>query len=103
MAYHFLPESFKVFLRVSALEGARRTLANQKDRPNEFKAGVTLASLMRLHQQRIRSDVRRYRKSYHLNILDLKQYDYILDTSRIPILTVVRKITAAFQSWKKDQ
>lgn len=103
VAYHFLPESFKVFLKVSAREGARRTLANQKDRPNEFKVGVTLASLMRLHQQRIRSDVRRYRKSYNINILDLHQYDYILDTSRIPIPTVVRRVRTAFRSWQKGR
>ena len=103
VAYHFLPESFKVFLKVSAREGARRTLANQKDRPNEFHADVSLTSLIRLHAQRIRSDVRRYRKSYHLNILDLKQYDYILDTSRIPIPTVVKRVTTAFRSWQKEQ
>jgi cytidylate kinase len=103
MAYHFLPESFKVFLKVSAQEGARRTLANHSDRPNEFHAEIHLPSLVRLHQQRIRSDVRRYRKAYNVNILNLKQYDYILDTSRIPIPTVVQKVTAAFRSWQKEQ
>jgi len=101
VAYHFLPESFKVFLKVSARESARRTLANQKDRPNEFIAGISLASLIRLHQQRFRSDVCRYRKLYNLNILDLHKFDYVLDTSRMPIPKVVSRVKTAFHTWQK--
>jgi cytidylate kinase len=103
VAYHFLPESFKVFLKVSEQEGARRTLASQKDRPNEIKVGASLTSLMRLHDKRVSSDRKRYRKLYHIDLFKMNQYNFVLDTSRIPIPTVVKRVTAAFRLWQKAQ
>jgi len=102
-AFHFLPESFKVFLWVSEREGARRTLKNQKERRNEVIAGSSLASLVRQHRQRIRSDTRRYKKLYGLNIFSRRNYDLFLNTTHLPLAKVVHRVKQAFFTWQKTK
>lgn len=100
-AWHFFPESFKVLLTVSPRVGANRTLENRRERKSELGEHTSIAATMRLHAKRVRSDRKRYRSLYGVDFLQQSQYDYILDTSRIPIPTVIRRVKNAFQSWKK--
>ncbi len=103
MAFHFLPESFKVFLDVSPRVGAQRALTDKHDRVIEVGVRPTVAHIQRLHQQRMRSDTRRYRKLYGVNIFRLTSYDYVLNTTHIPIPIMVSKVAKAFRSWQKEQ
>ncbi len=101
-AFHFLPESFKVFLDVTPREGARRALEDQHERSNEVGEQPSIARIQRLHRQRIRSDTRRYQKLYGINIFLRRNYDFTLNTSRIPIPTMVEAVARAFRTWKKE-
>lgn len=103
MAFHFLPESFKVFLNVAPREGARRALQDKHERVNEVGKRPTIATIMRLHRQRILSDIRRYQKLYGINIFLRRNYDFVLNTSRIPIPTMVKRVASAFRSWQKSK
>lgn len=103
VAFHFLPESFKVFLDVAPREGARRSLEDRHDRVNEIGVRPTIATIMRLHRQRIQSDTRRYRKLYGINIFLRRNYDFVLNTSRIPIPQMVKTVSQAFQTWKRKK
>ncbi|MEK7639739.1 MAG: cytidylate kinase family protein [Patescibacteria group bacterium] len=100
-AWHFFPSSFKVLLTVSPRIGAKRTLQNRRERQSELGEQQSIASVMRLHAKRVRSDRKRYRILYGVDFLQKDQYDFVLNTSRIPIPTVVRKVKAKFQAWKK--
>ncbi|MDP2789781.1 MAG: cytidylate kinase family protein [bacterium] len=100
-AWHFFPDSFKVMLTVDPHVGAKRTLENRRERQSELGTHRSITSVMRLHAKRVRSDRKRYRALYGVDFLQKRQYDIVLDTSRIPIPTVIRKVTTAFRSWKK--
>lgn len=100
-AFHFLPESFKVYLHVAPREGARRSLEDHHDRINEVGERPTIASILRLHRQRILSDTRRYQKLYGVNIFLRRNYDFILDTSRIPIPRMVQAVARAYRAWQE--
>lgn len=102
-AWHFFPDSFKVLLTVSPRVGAKRTLENRRERQSELGTHQSIAAVMRLHAKRVRSDRKRYRALYGVDFLRKNQYDFVLDTSRIPIPTVVRKVLTAFRSWQKAQ
>ncbi len=103
VAFHFLPESFKVFLNVAPREGARRALQDRHERVNEVGERPTIATIMRLHRQRIQSDTRRYQKLYGINIFLRRNYDFVLNTSRIPIPTMVKRVAQAFLGWQKKK
>jgi CMP/dCMP kinase len=99
-AFHFLPESFKVYLDVSTREGARRALEDRHERANEVGARPTIPTIMRLQRQRVRSDTRRYQKLYGIDIFQRKHYDFVLNTTRIPIPTMVRDVAQAYRKWR---
>lgn len=100
-AWHFFPDSFKVLLTVSPRVGAQRTLQNHRERQGELGGEHSLASVMRLHARRVRSDRKRYRVLYGIDFLRKTQYDFVLDTTRLPILQVVRRVAKAFRTWQK--
>ncbi|MEK7631406.1 MAG: cytidylate kinase family protein [Patescibacteria group bacterium] len=102
-AFHFFPKAFNVFLDVSAGVGARRIQADQQDRSVETGKRTSLQAIQLAAAKRVRNDSRRYRKLYGINIFQRKNYAYILNTTRIPIPQVVRKVQKAFRTWQKGK
>jgi len=88
LSYHFIPNSIKLFLDVSPDVGSRRITADnrQEEKSNDEKSAV------KSWHERVESDIRRYKKYYHLNPYDLKNYDLILDTSNLSINEVLKKV-----------
>ncbi|MFA6588650.1 MAG: cytidylate kinase family protein [Patescibacteria group bacterium] len=103
MAFYFLPESFKVFFNVSFPEGARRIKQSLHLDRNEDNNLTSIAVIIASMKKRIASDTKRYKKLYRVNIFQPSNYDYVLDTSRIPIPKVTNKVKSAFHNWQKTQ
>lgn len=84
-AWHFLPESIKLFIDVDEKTGAKRVLAELKEhnKRNEGKKLNTLKAVLMSHRQRKRSDNKRYQKYYNLNVFDKNNYDFVLDTTNL--------------------
>jgi len=85
LSWHFIPQSFKVFLTCDPKEAARRIfLARQKeseDRGDE----PSYASPEEAEKEiaaRIASDVLRYQKYYGLDYRDPSHYDVVIDTTQ---------------------
>jgi len=84
-AWHFLPQSLKIFLYVEIEEGARRIFANLSHK-NDRNEGLNLNSVEAVlvsTEQRIESDRRRYRKYYDIDVYEPKNYDFYLDTTKM--------------------
>ncbi|RJO59218.1 hypothetical protein C4546_03255 [Candidatus Parcubacteria bacterium] len=101
MAFHFLPESFKIFFDVSFPEGARRIKQSLHENRNEGRNLSSIAEIISSMKKRIASDTRRYKKLYRVNIFKPSNYDYVLDTTHIPIPQVVSRVKSAFQVWQR--
>ena len=82
LAFHFIPNSIKVFLDVSLQEGARRIFRSY--RPDE-KENTTLENTRKSITRRMHSEVRRFRKYYGLNVMDRKNYDVVVNTTKLSI------------------
>lgn len=80
LSWHFIPNSIKVFLKVSELEGAKRIFHEGRKSEGKYK---NLKEVIRANKERVKSDIKRYKKYYHLNPYDLKHYDIIIDTSNL--------------------
>ena len=80
MAWHFLPETFKIFIIVSPYEAALRTYLT-RDSKDEHYSSVDEA-MGKLIERRVVEN-RRYKAIYEVNCEDLSNYDVVIDTSYI--------------------
>ncbi len=100
MAWHWIPQAFKVFLNISLDDAVPRILANVSPErratehipndPMEYK---------RLLQERMDSENRRYDKLYHVDIYNLSHYDFVIDTKDKPFDIVVAEVLDAYRRW----
>jgi cytidylate kinase len=102
--WHFIPESIKIYLKVSNREGANR-IFKELQRENKRNEGRNLDSkekvLRSIIGRRIRDD-KRYLNYYGINIRDMKNYDFVLDTTNLLIQEVFEKVMG-FIRIKKDE
>jgi len=94
--FHFLPESLKVFMKVSTEEGARRIWKELQDKEmqekrNEGKINSFEEMKKRIYE-REEEDAARYQKYYGFDHRDESQYDFVLDTSEISAEEAAEKI-----------
>jgi len=87
-AYHFIPNSVKIFLKTSVNIGARR-IFNEKRKPEKYK---TLKETKSKIIKRIKRDRKRYKKYYNIDINKKENYDLIITTTNLTINQVVKKI-----------
>lgn len=80
MAWHFLPETFKIFIVVSPYEAALRTYLTRSSK-DEMYTSVEEA-MNKLIERRVVEN-RRYKAIYEVNCEDLSNYDVVIDTSFI--------------------
>lgn len=95
LSWHFIPQSFKVFLTVDINEAARRTLQNPEERPDEKKI-TSLAEAKKVAEERLASDKKRYLQYYGLDYTDPKNYDLVIDTTNTPAEEIARQIIDKF-------
>ncbi len=85
--FHFIPESFKIFIKVSVEEGARRIWKQvqdekEKKQRNEGEA-KSLKDLADDIIKRVENDKKRYKKYYNLDHTLESHYDLVIDTTKI--------------------
>jgi cytidylate kinase len=99
LSFHFIPNSFKVFLSVKMSEGARRII---KDKRPDERSG-SLSELKKSLELRVKSDDKRYRHLYGIDFRDRRNYDLVIDTTGIKPGEVVEKIKLAIKERKAPQ
>ncbi len=85
LAYHFIPDSFKVFLTVDEKEAASRIFGDVKTKAKGRKVemeSTTLAATLKAVNERKKSEQQRYRKYYGIDPYDAGQYDLVIDTTK---------------------
>jgi cytidylate kinase len=99
MAYHWIPDAFKVFLRLDPRIAAERTLAHIHA---EGRVGQVAESVDNLHHKilgRIESDKKRYSALYGTDYMDESKYDLVVDTGESDLQTVTEEVSAAYERW----
>lgn len=103
--FYFLPESIKIYIKVSVAEGARRIwLSLQKKNVQQERNETSVSSLSALIKEigdRQKNDLIRYQKYYHLDHTDESQYDFVLDTGDISADQATEKILKFLKNSKK--
>lgn len=105
--FYFLPESLKIYIKVSLDEGARRIWkdlqnAKTKQQRNEDQVG-SLTELKKSLRHRQLNDVKRYRKYYGFDHRLSKNYDVIIDTTHLTKTQAIAKVYNAVKKTIKSQ
>jgi cytidylate kinase len=102
-SWHFIPQSYKIFLDITFEEGAKRifkALQNDNSR-NEGNNLKTYDDVLTSLKARRESDKLRYAKYFGIDVFDVKNYDFILDTTNMSIEQVFAKILEVAESRQK--
>ncbi len=93
-AWHFIPKSLKIFLTVDEKIGAKRIFKEleNKDNRNEDDKLITLGQTLKSINFRSKSDTKRYKKYYNIDVFNKKHYDFIVDTTKLNKKQVFDKI-----------
>lgn len=91
LSWHFIPNSFKVFLIVDTRVAAERSLQNRAERKDE-KQVMTVEEAEKSVLERLASDKKRYLQYYDLDYTDPKHYDLVVDTTHLTIKEVIDRI-----------
>ncbi len=95
-AWHLLPDSLKIYLKVDEKEGAKRIYKQLreegKDSRNEMEEVKSLENVLQNIRRRRKTDDLRYKKYYGINIRNPKNYDFCLDTTNLTRDEVFEKV-----------
>lgn len=103
-AWHWIPQSFKVYLDLDLTTAAQRILAAMTperiaaehipDDPDEY--GKVL-------QNRLDSETRRYKKIYNIDPSKITNYDLVIDTKTTNLEQTVQMVLEKYKEWQEDQ
>lgn len=88
LAFHFIPQSIKIFLDVNKQEGARRIFSAKRSEESSQSIDEAYDKIL----ERIASERKRYNEIYGFDYLDTSKFDLIVDTSSITPEEVVTTI-----------
>ncbi|MBI4086344.1 MAG: AAA family ATPase [Candidatus Liptonbacteria bacterium] len=98
-AFHWMPDSFKVFLDLDSRVAAERTFAQIQRVGRKSQEGSSVDEVYENTVKRVESERKRYRNLYDIDITDNTKFDLIVDTKINNLEEVVGIIIAAYQKW----
>jgi cytidylate kinase len=103
-AFHFIPESLKIFLKVDLAEGAKRIFADlEKEERKEEDKMKSAKDLAKKLNERLEIDRERYQKYYGVDYTDESNYDLVIDSSKITAQNVAEKIMVEVEKLRENE
>jgi cytidylate kinase len=103
-AYHWIPESFKVYLELPTDVARERILQSIKeDKLREQSEQVkTREEVFKKMNERFESEQKRYWDLYKINNTDKSQFDLVIDTNKNNLQQVVDIVISEYKKWTKE-
>ena len=100
-AYHWIPESFKVYLDLSPEIAKDRVVNSLKENPlrQQSEQVATPEEAYKKIMERFESEQKRYWDLYKINNSDKKNYDLVVDTNKSNLKQVVDIIVLEYKKW----
>lgn len=100
MAWHFVPQSFKIYLYVD-VDTATERIFNDKGRVSESYSDKATARQEIIDRRK--SELLRYQNFYHCNLDDYSNYDLIVDTSHATRDEVNELVYNSFKAFEEGK
>ena len=100
-AYHWIPESFKVYLDLPVEIAKNRILESiQNDKLRQESEQVSnIEEVYKKMTERFESEQKRYWDLYKINNKDLSQFNLVVDTNKNNLEQVVNIIVSEYKKW----
>lgn len=103
-AFHFIPESLKIFIKVDLKEGAKRIFKDlMKEERNEEDKANSADNLCKMLEERTEVDKSRYQKYYGIDFTDATNYDLVVNSTDLTPEEVVDKIMFEVEKVKERE
>ena len=89
LGFHFVPDSIRICLKCDTAESARRILEDKKRTTEDAK---TFSESIESSVKRRRVMRKNYQNLYQVDIDDFKNFDFVLDTTRLSYEEVFKKV-----------
>jgi len=107
LGFHFIPDSFKVFLDLDSIVASNRILEDKKNNPNRQKEDVnnfdTIESISNSISERLISERKRYKELYGIeDHTSPTNFNLVINTEKIPLEEVSKKVIEEYNNWLKQ-
>jgi CMP/dCMP kinase len=103
LGFYFIPDSFKVFLELDPRIASERILEDRKSNPDRHKEAVgfnTKEEIAESINNRLLSERKRYQYLYKIeNHTAHNNFDLVIDTEKIPLEEVSKKVIEEYNKW----
>jgi cytidylate kinase len=103
-AYHWIPESFKVYLDLHPNIAKERILNSMKNDAlrKQSEQAENSEEVLKKMTERFESEQKRYWELYKINNTDRNQFDLVIDTNKNNLEQVVNIIVEEYKKWTKE-
>lgn len=104
LAFHWIPDSFKVFLDLPLEISKERILRNlQHNKLRQESEGMADAEgVYKKITERLESERKRFKELYNVDHTDKTNFDLVVDTNRNNLTEVVEIILAEYKKWQNN-
>lgn len=104
LAFHWIPQAFKVYLDLPPEIAKERILNNLKENPlrRQSEDSLTSEEIYKKIISRLESEKKRYMELYGLDHTDKSNYDLVIDTNKNDLNQVVDIIVSEYKKWKDE-
>ncbi|HTV90005.1 MAG TPA: cytidylate kinase family protein, partial [Stellaceae bacterium] len=100
MAWHWMPESFRVFLILDPATAAERVFAQVRGAGRMSEDAASLDEMRRSIERRATSEQKRYAALYGVNATEPLNFDLVINTKYNGLDAVTAIVRAAYQAWQ---
>jgi cytidylate kinase len=101
-AFHWIPESFKVLLKLDLKIAAERIYKEITETGRLNQTATSIEEVYTKMLKRIESECKRYQEKYGIDYREEKNYDLVVDTAKNSLPQVIEIITEAYKAWQKS-
>jgi len=107
LAFHWIPDSFKVYLDLDSSIAAERMLEDMKNNPARLTENTgqveTKEEMIEKSAKRLASERKRYFELYGIkDHKDKQNFDLIVDTNKNNLEQVVNIVVAEYKKWQEE-
>ena len=99
MAWHWMPQSFKIFLMLDPSTAAERIFAHLQAAGRVSEEAASVEEVRRSIDVRTASEHSRYAALYAVNATDPLNFDVVVNTKDNDLPTVTAMVTGAYFAW----
>lgn len=102
-AWHWIPESFKVFLLLDPSVAAERIFADVQKGIRMSEHQATVEEMRASIDRRFAIEQDKYRKLYDMDPTNPLHFDLIINTKNLDLKTVIAIVLFAYKQWRTEE